>query len=488
MSVGLSWIQSANWIDGKAFWPRIEPYRQRLFAAAFARDDEGRATYNMLLAGRAKKNWKSADLMLTALGALLDESPGGSECFCFANDEGQAGDDLSLAKKIVLANPMIAEMVTLKDREIMRKDGRGFLRILPAMDIRGSHGKTYRLCAFDEIHGYRTWDLLEAMALDPSRPDAQQVITSYASLYHKPGVPLYDLMALGKAGSDPRFHFSWYGADFTTDPDFTDATPEQRANPSMAGWPDQNYLAQQARRLPAHKYRRLHLNLPGLPEGSAFQPEPVMNSIERGVKVRLPEAGHLYKAFVDMSGGSNDDATLSLAHEDDLGRVYVDCVMNQGGPPPFNPALAVSRFAEILLDYGCASVTGDAYGGETFKSAFATNNISYRIAALNRSELYEAMEPLLNAGRLILPDIPILEQQLLGLVWRGGKIDHLNGEHDDWANACAGACALFARPAPRPMPYFAQSVTDTEFEEAYARLQAEQPPANPLRPKKEPIW
>ena len=44
----------------------------------------------------------------------------------------------------------------------------------------------------------------------------------------------------------------------------------------MASWGDGGeYLEQQRRRLPAHKFRRLHLNLPGLPEGSAFQPEPV---------------------------------------------------------------------------------------------------------------------------------------------------------------------------------------------------------------------
>jgi hypothetical protein len=38
----------------------------------------------------------------------------------------------------------------------------------------------------------------------------------------------------------------------------------------------------------------------------------------------------------------------------------------------------------------------------------------------------------------VLLDVPEIEQQLLGLVWRGGKIDHQNGEHDDWANAAAG--------------------------------------------------
>ena len=44
--------------------------------------------------------------------------------------------------------------------------------------------------------------------------------------------------------------------------------------------------------------------------------------------------------------------------------------------------------------------------------------------------------------------MPTLEQQLLGLVWRGGKIDHPPGEHDDLANAVAGVLHLLIRASP----------------------------------------
>jgi hypothetical protein len=142
-----------------------------------------------------------------------------------------------------------------------------------------------------------------------------QWITSYASIYHKPGVPLFDMFKAGKEGQDARMFFSWYAADFCTDRDFENATPQDKANPSKDSWGDDNYLAQQQRRLPAHKYRRLHLNLPGLPEGSAFTAEKVMEAIERGVKLRPPQPGVEYVGFCDMSGGSNDDAVLAIATE-----------------------------------------------------------------------------------------------------------------------------------------------------------------------------
>jgi hypothetical protein len=60
--------------------------------------------------------------------------------------------------------------------------------------------------------------------------------------------------------------------------------------------------------------------------------------------------------------------------------------------------------------------------------------------------LYDALEPKLNAGEVALLDIIELQEQLLTLVIRGGKIDHQAGDHDDWANAAALAIYLVTRP------------------------------------------
>lgn len=448
----LAFLALLRWIDGSPLLDHVELYRRRIFEAALdARDARGHLEHNLILTGRAKKNWKSADLVLASLYALLANTPeGGAQCYLLANDEGQAGDDLALAKRLRDANPLLQECLDVRQKMLERVDGQGFLMILPAQDVAGSHGKTYRFAAFDEIHGYRTWDLLEAMQLDPTRPEAQMWITSYASLYHKPGVPLFDLTRIGRAGTDPRMLFSWYSADFTTDPDFADTDPETRANPSRGSWADGDYLAQQARRLPAHKFRRLHLNLPGLPEGSAFQPEPVMGAIARGVTVRPPEPGVRYRAFCDWSGGSNDDAVGAIGHVDADGRAVVDLVVNQGPPPPFDPLAAVPRFAARCSEYGVTQVSGDKYAGLTFVAAFEAAGMHYEVATRTASQLYEALEPALNAGRVILPDVSALEQQLLGLAWRGNKIDHLGGEHDDFSNAVAGLVHDLLQPAPEP--------------------------------------
>ena len=317
------------------------------------------------------------------------------------------------------------------------------MKIISGRDIYGQHGKTFLFLGVNEVHVQRDYALIEGLQLDPTRPDSMIWFESYDTLFRKPGVPIYDMMVRGKAGTDRRFYFSWYAGDYCSDPSFSNLpTPERRANPSM-GAPgsglDMLYIEQQRLRLPNHIFRRLHLNQGGQPTGAAYNAEMIADAVERGVSVRLPETGNAYQAFVDMSGGSSDDACLAIGHKDRDGRAIIDRVMNQGPQPPFDPSVAVKRFVAVLKDYRCFSVTGDHYAGETFAAAFVGQGVSYMVSQLSKSDIYQSIEPNLNAGKVVLLDVPELENQFLGLVWRGNRIDHLPSEHDDWSNACAGA-------------------------------------------------
>jgi hypothetical protein len=441
----LDFFGRLRWLDNRPLLDTIEPYRRRIFTEAlYTFDADGRPRYNLALCGRAKKNWKTSDLILASLYRFFAwQSPKGNDCFILANDEGQANDDLDLAKKIIRANPALEAACQLLTKEIVRRDGKGALRILPARDAVGAHGKTYLFAGFDEIHGYRNHDLFEALAPDPSRPDAMVWITSYAGIRHAPGIPLFDLMQAGKRGDDPRMYFSWYGGDWSTDPAAADLPPEARANPSRASWGNDGYLDQQRQRLPAHKFRRLHLNLPGAPDGAAFSGEHIVAATVSGRRRLEREAGRRYVAFVDMSGGSSDDAVLGIAYADpESKRAVLACLVGQTGAPPFNPRDAVRKFAGVLKEYGLSRVTGDAYAGQTFRADFVNHGIQYETCKVPKSDIYEALEPRLNAGEVELLDIPKLTEQLMTLVYRGSKIDHIVGDHDDWANGAAGAIWL----------------------------------------------
>ena len=434
-------FQHLVWLDGRPLLETIEPYRREILTAAlYSFESSGRPKYNLVLCGRGKKNWKSSDLILAAFYRFFVwRSVAGNDIYLLANDEGQAADDLSLAKKLITANPVLSREVDARAKTVERLDGRGKLQILPAGDVAGTHGKTYLMAGFDEIHSYRDWSLLEAMAPDPTRIDALTWITTYDTSMQARGVPLYDLRRIGKAGTDPRMFYSWYSGEDCTDRAFAGLEPELRANPSLSSWPEgREYLEQQRGRLPTTQYRRLHLNLGATP-GAYFDAMAVLGAIKSGRRRLTPREGVGYAAFVDMSGGSSDDAVLGIAHREEDDRATLDCLIDQGRPAPFNPRAAVKRFAATLEEYGLYQVVGDRYAGETFRADFAEHGIHYQVSPLTKSEIYEAFEPMLNAGEVELLDHDRMQTQFLGLVTRGARIDHLPGEHDDFANAAAGA-------------------------------------------------
>ncbi len=73
---------------------------------------------------------------------------------------------------------------------------------------------------------------------------------------------------------------------------------------------------------------------------------------------------------------------------------------------------------------------------------------------MNKSEIYQAVLPLINSSRVRLLDNHRLAQQLAGLerrTGRGGRdsIDHSRGGHDDIANAVSGALVLAASEKPK---------------------------------------
>lgn len=455
------------WLDGRPLMSTIEEYRRRILEnVLFTFGIDGRPIYNMALCGRAKKNSKTSDLAFAGLYRFLawPSSEKGNDAFILAADEGQAGDDLSLIKKLIAANPILARDVTVLQKEVVRRDGKGTLKILPARDAVGAHGKTYVFCGFDEIHSYKSHDLFEALAPDPTRHDALIWITSYAGVRHTAGVPLFDFMEAGKRGDDPRLYFSWYSGDYTTDPALVDADPEIRANPSLASWGNDGYLGQQRKRLPSHKYRRLHLNLPGAPDGAAYDGDAIVAAIVPGLK-RIPPlinpgTGRLVwngdrAGFTDLSGGSSDFATLAIARLDWASRIAIlEELVCQTGAPPFNPRLAVSKFATILKEYDLSTVIGDAYAGLTYRFDFQNLGINYLVSPRSKSELYDAFEPKLNAGEIELLDHAKLQEQLLTLVVKNGKIDHQSGDHDDFANAAVGALISVAEPITKKQLVF----------------------------------
>jgi hypothetical protein len=224
---------------------------------------------------------------------------------------------------------------------------------------------------------------------------------------------------------------------------------------------------------------------PSFPQATidaAFQADPALAEAEYGAEFRknleayvsrevieactvpgrleLPAvSGVRYVAFVDPSGGSSDSMTLAIAHHHrDV--VVVDAVRERRAP--FSPEAVVNEFCYLLDSYRIRSVTGDRYGGEWCREPFRTHAISYEIADKVKSDIYRDALPLLNSGKIELPDLTRLTAQLNGLERRTARsgrdsIDHVPGGHDDLANAVLGAAVhVSAKKAPLVIPRRAQ--------------------------------
>lgn len=440
-----------NWLNGRPLLSVIEPYRSKIFEDALAVDPvTGWPRYSLVFAGRAKKNWKSADLILGALYRFSAwKTSGSNDVLILANDLDQAADDFQILTKLIEKNPLIKNMVEVRVREVLRLDGRGVFRILPAKDIAGAHGKSYNFCGFDEIHGYKNFDLFEALAPDPTRLDCLQWVTSYDTIFSSKKVPLAVLKAAGRSGKDPRMFFSWYSAEYCTDPAaMALPTGEERANPSMPTWENPLYLPTQKTRLPTHQYRRLHLNLPGAAEGVFFDSDKFLACVVPGRKFLPREKDVRYMGFCDMSGGSDDEAALAISYLSKDGKLVLARIESQAGKPPFDPMQAVKKFCGILQEYGLSTVTGDAYAGQTFRKYFEAEGIRYQVCKESTSDLYQLLEPKINSGIVEFLDHDDLISQGLTLVYRGVKVTHQAGDHDDYMTAAAGSLLQASKGGP----------------------------------------
>ncbi|NOS83158.1 MAG: hypothetical protein HOP32_16410 [Nitrospira sp.] len=429
-----------KWIDGRPLLDVMEPYRRVILRQGlYSFRPDGSPLYRRVLTGRGKKNSKTTDAVLAALYKCLVWKSAGqqdNQCYYVASDLAQANDDLELTKLLIRRNPVLSAELVMRSNIVERRDGKGFIEILPARDAQGLHGKTYLFLVVDELHTQRTYDLLTALEIDRTRPDAQQWFASYASLYRHAGVPLVDIQKQAEAKTDPRLYVSWYAGSIA------------EANPSLNGplGPTLEDVEDAQRSLPSWIFRRLYQNEPGQPDCAAFDFDSVEACIVKGRKVLPPQAGRNRKAFVDFGAGGDDDSVLGIAEPDEQGRAVLVLLVNQGprSGKTYSPADTAEKFCDILDLHGCPEVTGDNFAKNWPQDAFRRRGIRYVVSDKNRSEIYAAFEPMLNAGMVELLDLPILTRQLIGLIRKGVKIDHPAGEHDDWSNAAAGACVLAA--------------------------------------------
>lgn len=173
-----------------------------------------------------------------------------------------------------------------------------------------------------------------------------------------------------------------------------------------------------------------------------FSLEVIEAVTDVGVRERPPMPEHQYHGFVDMSGGSSDSSVLCISHKEGDTAIldYISEVR-----APFEPLAVVKEFVETLKAYRIGRVFGDAYAGNWIASAFLKEGMPYVVPGRNKTQIYTDVVPLVLSGKCKLLDHQRLTHQLVNLERRTTRgtgreiIDHPSGQHDDVANAAAGA-------------------------------------------------
>jgi hypothetical protein len=175
---------------------------------------------------------------------------------------------------------------------------------------------------------------------------------------------------------------------------------------------------------------------------STFLPHAVLtDATDKGVVQRRPVTGVNYTGAVDAAGGRGADAfTVAIAHRELDETVVLDLV--QEWKPPFSASEAISAIASILREYNVTDVSGDAFGFDLAREAFARNGgIRYHKSERNRSAVYSDLLPLLTSGKVRLLDHKRLFDELGSLERRTspeGRDKIVPGPyHDDLATSAS---------------------------------------------------
>jgi hypothetical protein len=349
-------------------------------------------------------------------------------CAVIAADRAQAMTILKYVRGFIQASPVLRGMLISDNKEVLGLSNGIEICVLTA-DFRSVRSRTLVAVIIDELafvggsdSASSDWELLAAL-----RP----------ALLSIPGSVLVGLSSpYSKKGELYRMYQQNFGLD-DSDVLFWRAS-SRTMNPTLS----ERAIAAAFLRDPVSA--KTEFNAEFRDDLSGYLSEAQVDSVTIRGRFLLPRLLNTsYVAFVDMSGGKSDSATLAIAHEEN-GRAILDLLVERGAP--HSPEEVTQEFCGILKRFGISEVTSDKYAANWSSDAYQRLGIVHRPSERNRSEIYLNFLPAVLSGQVELLDVPKLKSQLVGLERRCGRnqdlIDHGPGAHDDLSNAAAGALSL----------------------------------------------
>ena len=387
-----------------------------------------------VLVGRRGGKSRIAALVAVFLACFLDYrkllAPGErGMVMLIAADRRQAKAGLDYIGGFLDSIPLLAPMVESKTSEAIHLVNRVTIEVHTA-NFRSVRGYTVIAAICDEIAFWRSEE--------SANPDTEILNGLRPGMATLPGALLLCISSpYARRGALWEAYHQHYGQD--GDPVLVWQADTYSMNPTISEAVIAEAYAKDEAWASAEYGAQFRLDI-----ASFLDREAIESVVVPGRRELPPLDEYQYTAFVDPSGGSQDSMTLAIAHRED-DRAVLDLVRERR--PPFSPEAVVEEFSHVLRHYKVTTVTGDRYGGEWPRERFCQHGIGYEICNKAKSDLYRELLPMINSGRVDLLDHPRLVAQLCRLerrTGRGGRdsIDHAPGDHDDLANAVAGALVV----------------------------------------------
>lgn len=433
---GDSW---ATWVSilKAAYGEPLTPHEAELFRTVAERDPpEHRVRELWVIAGRrAGKDSVASAIATTA--ALTDYRqflrPGErASVLCLAVDREQARIIARYIKGYFKTVPLLQRLAVRETDDGLELANS--CDVVVANSFRSVRGRTIAACVFDEVAFWRD----ETCAT----PDVETYNTVLPGMVTLPGALLVGITtAYRKSG---LAYAKWQRHFGQPDPDVLVVYgPSTTFNPTLPRHVIDAALNRDPEAASAEWLSQWRSDL-----SDFLDRELIAASVDPGVVVRRPEPNIHYRAFADPSGGRGDAFAMGIAHaERDV--AVLDLLFERRAP--FDPGAVITDIAQVLRSYRIREVVGDSFGAELIVSAFRQRGILYKPSELNRTEVYLNALPLFTSGRVKLLDHERLVHQFASLERRTGRagrdsVDHPQGkgQHDDLANAVAGALVLVA--------------------------------------------
>lgn len=282
----------------------LRPWQHDILHGLF--DKAGQPQHRYGYVGLPRKNGKSTLGAALAIYALVAMGEPGAQVYSCAGDRKQASIVFDEAKRMVLAEPELRDIVRVQ-RWHLEGPQHSIYRVLSA-DAELQQGLNPSFVIFDEVHVQPNRDLWDAMVLGMGARRRPMIVGITTAGFDRETLA-WDLYERGRRG---ELYF-WWKEPADANADWLDEAVWAEANPAFGDFLFPEALREDAKVTPEAAFRRYHLNQ-WTSTYSAWLPHGAWAGIED--KPRTFDPTRPFVAFLDGSWANDSTGIVAATIED----------------------------------------------------------------------------------------------------------------------------------------------------------------------------